>query len=106
MNDEQRRIFLSQREVYDAGNPPVIGIRADVQTVTLIVQEGVSETEIPLLTETQMIYVELDAAELKTLGQRGQRVIDEFGMRFGPVVATRLGGHVKRWRDVPHAGMN
>ncbi len=106
MDDQQRRIFLSVREVYEAGNPPVIGIRVELQTVTLVVAEELNEQEIPLQTETQVTYVELDAAELETLRNMGQRAIDEFGMRLGPLVAGRLGGTVKRWREAPHAGMN
>ena len=39
MDDEKRRIFLSQREVRDAGGPPVIGIRTEVQTIDLVVEE-------------------------------------------------------------------
>ena len=97
MDDQKRRIFLSQREVFEAGNPPVIGVRAEVQTVRA---SGASSTE------TVMAYVELDAAEREWLLSQRQDAINAFGMRFGPVVAQRLAGDFKEWRDAPHAGLN
>ncbi len=100
MEDAQRRTFLSSREVYEAGNPPVIGIRAEVQTVVAVVENPPEEEQIPLRTEAQMVYVELEPAELDQLKAAGQCAIDAFGMRLGPIVAARLGGTVKRWLDV------
>ena len=99
MDDRKRRIFLSQREVRDAGGPPVIGIRTEVQTVNLIVEDPAESTEIPLASETLHVYVEIDQDELKTLTAQGQPAIDAFGQRVGPIVAHRLGGSVKHWRD-------
>jgi hypothetical protein len=99
MDDQKRRIFLSQREVRDAGGPPVIGIRTEVQTISLVVEEPPESTEIPLASETLHVYVEIDPAELKALQDQGQPAIDAFGQRVGPIVARRLGGTVKHWRD-------
>lgn len=100
MDDAQRRTFLSPREVYEAGNPPVIGIRAEVQTVRAEVEASPDSEPVPLMTESQMVYVELEPAELDQLRAAGQCAIDAFGMRLGPLVAARLGGTVKRWLDV------
>ena len=100
MDDAQRRTFLSQREVVEAGNPPVIGIRAEVQTVNGEVEDSPESEQIPLKTESQMVYVELEPAELGRLKAAGQCAINQFGVRLGPLVAARLGGTVKRWLDV------
>jgi hypothetical protein len=99
MDDQKRRIFLSQREVRDAGGPPVIGIRTEVQTIELVVEEPPESTETPIVSETLHVYVEIDQDELKSLATQGQSAIDAFGQRVGPIVARRLGGTVKHWRD-------
>jgi hypothetical protein len=99
MDDEKRRIFLSQREVRDAGGPPVIGIRTEVQTIDLVDEEPPESGEHPLSSETLRVFVEIDPDELKMLMTQGQTAIDAFGERVGPAVARRLGGAVKRWRD-------
>ena len=99
MDDEKRRIFLSQREVRDAGGPPVIGIRTEVQTIDLAVEDPPEGSEHPLSSETLHVFVEIDPDELKLLMTQGQSAIDAFGERVGPAVTQRLGGAVKRWRD-------
>ena len=53
----------------------------------------------PLSSETLRVFVEIDPDELKLLMTQGQSAIDAFGERVGPVVARRLGGTVKHWRD-------
>ena len=99
MEDSKRRIFLSQRAVREAGGPSVIGIRTQVHTIDLTVEEPLPDSEQSLSSETLRVFVEIDPDELKLLMAQGQDAIDAFGARVGPMIARRLGGSVGHWRD-------